>query len=319
MNLTRTGLVLRPDPARVIFRPLHPGNPERVARILSRIAGLSDSEVAAALAGVLEEFGGRHKRLHDFFLSRFEFVRSSVANAASLSVERKLLTGAYFSQEYSLEAAALFNPSIIPHPDQSALPGGHLRFILSLRATGEGHLSSITFRTGQVAPDGTVLIDTPTTFVSSPEHMTTMHCEKEAFRKRLLGQGADEKVTEDILAKLPQPFELKDLRREIDLFYRNHPLGLAGLDHASGRMLAIASAHYEIWYTPGHPLSERVLFPTSPDEAAGIEDARFVKFKNDDGSFTYFATYTAYDGRSIHPQILETRDFLRFRVNMLSG
>ena len=158
MNVTRTGIVLRADASRVLFRPFIPFGPDRPLRLLARVLALPEAEVVAMLKQVLDEFGARHQRVRDYFLKRFASVQDIVPTDRPLSDERKLLIGAYFTNEYSLEAAALFNPSIVPHPDQTDLPDGAVRFILSLRATGEGHISSITFRTGSVHSAGHVVV-----------------------------------------------------------------------------------------------------------------------------------------------------------------
>src|SRR5512133_119487 len=157
-NLKRTEVVLHPDRKRVLLRPFllsnappgaMPGAPlERALRICASITALPESEVRALWKQVKAEFGERHTKTQRFLLSRFEQVRPLLKAAQRFSEERALLLGAYFTHEFSLEAAALFNPSMVPHPDQSDLAPGSLRFVLSLRATGEGHISSVTFRTG---------------------------------------------------------------------------------------------------------------------------------------------------------------------------
>ncbi len=319
MNLRRTGVVLRPNPSRVLFRPLHPGSEERVSRIVQRVLAMSEEGVGETLKNVFLDFGNRHKKLRDFFLTRFENVCPPDARSPVFSENRRLLIGAYFSQEYSLEAAALFNPSIVPHPDQSGLANGELRFIVSLRATGEGHLSSITFRTGRVTAGGEINLETPTALLSSPDEIRYLPSEKSSFRKRLSEQGGEPMVIEPILARLEEKFLIEDLQKEIQSFGESPQMRHLGFGHTVNRMLAIASARYEIFYSPDHPVTERVIFPHSPDEAAGIEDARFVRFRENDGTFSYVATYTAYDGRSVHPQLLETEDFLHFRIQPLSG
>src|SRR5471030_956804 len=159
MNVTRTGIVLRANSGRVLFRPFNILGVERPLRIIARVMTMQETEVVSMLKEVLTEFGSRHQRVTDYFLDRFAVVRELIPTDRRLSDERKLLIGAYFTHEYSLEAAALFNPSIVPHPDQTGLPDGTMRFILSLRATGEGHISSITFRTGTIGPAGEVTVD----------------------------------------------------------------------------------------------------------------------------------------------------------------
>src|SRR5437588_11462180 len=148
MHLKRTATIINPDQSRVLLRPFSPGGPERVARIAARIMALPEERVGRLLDDVSAEFSQRHQQIRNRFLQRFEQVRESLPTVEDISEPRRLLIGSYFLAEYSLESAALFNPSIVPHPDQTGVPSGALRFILSLRATGEGHISSITFRTG---------------------------------------------------------------------------------------------------------------------------------------------------------------------------
>src|SRR5271155_4148161 len=206
MNVTRTGIVLKPDASRVLFRPFAPAGDERPLRILARVLALSEAEVVEMLARVLAEFKTRHQRLLDYFLMRYEFVRRLLPTNQPLSNERKLLIGAYFTHEYSLEAAALFNPSIVPHPDQTGLPAGTLRFVLSLRATGEGHTSSITFRTGTIDGQGKILVDTPSRYVTTPDHIPPVSYHKGIFWHQLQEMGVADNIAETILKTLPDHF-----------------------------------------------------------------------------------------------------------------
>jgi predicted GH43/DUF377 family glycosyl hydrolase len=319
MNITRTGIVLRPDASRVLFRPFNPVGEERPLRLLARILSLPEEEAAAMLMQVLAEFKTRHQRLLDYFLARFEFVRHLLPTDQPLSEDRKLLIGAYFTHEYSLEAAALFNPSIVPHPDQAGLPEGALRFILSLRATGEGHISSITFRTGTIDAHGKILVDTPSRYVTTSDHIPHISYDKTIFWRQLQELGVAENIAETILKTLRDGFTVDELDQEIQYLRRHVQHRNSEFDRTASRLLNLAKSNYEVIYSPGQPLTERVIFPTSPNESNGIEDARFVRFKDDDGVVTYIATYTAYDGRVTIPQLLETSDFLRFRVCTLNG
>ena len=319
MNVTRTGIVLKPDASRVLFRPFAPAGDERPLRILSRVLALSEVEVTEMLAQVLAEFKTRHQRMFDYFLMRFEFVRHLLPTDQPLSNERKLLIGAYFTHEYSLEAAALINPSMVPHPDQTGLPNGSLRFVLSLRATGEGHISSITFRTGTVDDQGQVLVDTPSRFVTAPDHIPPISYHKGIFWHQLQEMGLVDAIAEAILKTLSDNFTVEELAKEILNLRRYAQHRNTDFDRTAGRILNLAKSNYEVAYSPEQPLTERVIFPNAPSESNGIEDARFVRFVEDDGRVTYIATYTAYDGRVTIPQLLETRDFLRFRVCTLNG
>ena len=319
MNVTRTGIVLKPDASRVLFRPFTPAGEERPLRILARVLALPEAEVVEMLSQVMSEFKSRHQRLLDYFLLRYEFVRGLLPTNQPLSQDRKLLIGAYFTHEYSLEAAALFNPSIVPHPDQSGLAAGMLRFIVSLRATGEGHISSITFRTGTINSQGKVSVDTPSRYVTTPDHIPPISYNKEIFWHQLQELGIADNIAETIIKTLPDHFTVEAMSQEILYLRRYAHHRNTEFDRTASRLLNLAKSNYEVVYSPDQPLTERVIFPTAPNESNGIEDARFVRFVDDDGTVTYVATYTAYDGRVTIPQLLETSDFVRFRICTLNG
>jgi predicted GH43/DUF377 family glycosyl hydrolase len=319
MNVTRTGIVLKPDASRVLFRPFNPPGDERPLRILSRVLALPEAEVVSMLGQVLSEFKTRHQRLVDYFLVRFEFVRGLLPTNQPLSADRKLLIGAYFTHEYSLEAAALFNPSIVPHPDQAGLPDGTMRFILSLRATGEGHISSITFRTGTIDKHGRINVDTPSRFVTTPDHIPPVSYDKNIFWHQLQELGVADSIAETILKSLPEHFSVTEMGQEIQYLRRYAQHRNTDFDRTASRLLNLAKSNYEVVYSPEQSLTERVIFPNAPNESNGIEDARFVRFVDDDGVASYVATYTAYDGRVTIPQLLETSDFLRFHICTLNG
>jgi predicted GH43/DUF377 family glycosyl hydrolase len=319
MNITRTGIVLKPDPARVLFRPFNPVGEERPLRIIARVLSLPEKEVVEMLAQVMAEFKTRHQKLLDYFLMRYEFVRRLLPTNQRLSEERKLLIGAYFTHEYSLEAAALFNPSIVPHPDQTGLAEGTLRFVLSLRATGEGHISSITFRTGTIDGQGKIQLDTPSRYVTAPDPISPTSYNKRIFWHQLEELGVVDTIAETILNALHDNFTIEALAQEIQYLRRYARHRNVEFDRTASRLLNLAKSNYEVSYSTGQPLTERVIFPNAPSESNGIEDARFVRFVEDDGVVTYVATYTAYDGRVVIPQLLETRDFLQFRICTLNG
>jgi predicted GH43/DUF377 family glycosyl hydrolase len=319
MNVTRTGIVLRSNASRVLFRPFNIFGSDRQLRLFARVLAVSESEVATMLKQVLEEFGTRHQKVRDYFLKRYSSVQDLVPTDRPLSDDRKLLIGAYFTHEYSLEAAALFNPSIVPHPDQTGLAEGTLRFVLSLRATGEGHISSITFRTGTVTSTGLVTVDTPTRFVTSPDHIPPVDYDKTIFWRKVHELGLADTVAERIFRDLEEHFTVEQLTEEIEYLRHHAQHRNIEYERTSSRLLNLAKSNYEFFYTADQPLTERVIFPGSPNESNGIEDARFVRFIDDDGIATYIATYTAYDGRVTIPQILETRDFLHFKISTLNG
>jgi predicted GH43/DUF377 family glycosyl hydrolase len=263
--LDRQTLYLRPDPSRVIVRPFKPAteprdlnqtDKTRANHIVDRILALDAPAAEAQLADVLENFLGRHRNLLQTFEARADDMEDAFKDHVQFTKVQRQLVGAYFLSEYSFEASALFNPSIVPHPDQSGLPYGTVRFILSLRAVGEGHISSLTFRTGQIADNGTVTIDPTARLASTPV--------------------------------------VRDLES-----------GLNGGD-------------VEVTFDRGQDVSERVIFPITASQSNGIEDARFVKF-SDGSNATYYATYTAYSGREIRSELIETSDFVSFRFFALGG
>ncbi len=318
MEIQRSNIRIVADPARVVLRPLNPVGSERQLRIIARVLALSEEEVEELLRGVLEDFESRHRELVPYFRQRFASVQHLLPTDGPLSDARRLLIGAYFSQEYSIEAAALFNPSIVLHPDQAGLAAGGARFVLSLRATGEGHISSITFRTGTVDGAGRVEMELPTRFVGLPREIRHS-LDKQLFARKLEDLGIVHTAVDAIVSVLPDSFSVEQLAGEINNLRRYRRNRTSDYDRVLSRILSLAQANYEVTYGAEHPLSERVLFPTAPLESHGMEDARFVRFEEDDGEVTFFATYTAYDGRSVVPQFIRTRDFVTFRVSTLNG
>jgi predicted GH43/DUF377 family glycosyl hydrolase len=319
INVRRTHLTLRPDPGRVLARPLNLANDERARMICGRVTALPEPEVRTLLEQVLAEFGDRHPETRAFLKRRFEEVRHCVVPGEDFSEERALLLGAYFTHEYSLEAAALFNPSIVPHPDQSDLPPGSLRFILSLRATGEGHISSITFRTGFLSANGEITINEPTRFSLEPAQVPNAAYEKGLFERKLHELGLTGDFSRRVLPGLADSFTLEELRAGISAAVKQDQARDQEAEAVARKILMFAQSNYEVQFSPESRLSERVLFPVTPSQSNGIEDARFVRFQNDDGTRTYYATYTAYDGKLILPQFIETPDFLHFKFVTLNG
>jgi len=319
MHRHRTSLLLEPDPSRVVIRPFDPANRERVAKIIGRVFSLSDRQARSEALRLLKEFGNRHARPRDLFLNRFQEMREFLLSDRGMSEDRKILIGSYFLQEYALEAAALFNPSIVPHPDHRDAGGAGNRFVLSLRATGEGHISSITFRTGRIDDDGHIVLEPPSTFVTSGTIVANPSYDRTLFQRKLHELGLDTTWSRQILAELEDGFTWRQLEGGVQrALARNRFLNSAERENFDA-VLALARANYEVMFEGGDDISERVIFPHSPAEKRGIEDARFVLFRNEDGTSTYYATYTAYDGRAFLPQLLETRDFRRFRISTLNG
>jgi predicted GH43/DUF377 family glycosyl hydrolase len=249
-------VIVRPFKPATEPRDLKPADKTRANHIVDRVLALDPDAAASQLADVLENFQGRHRNLLQAFEARAAEMEDAFSTHVAFTKLQRQLTGAYFLNEYSFEASALFNPSIVAHPDQSGTPDGSLRFILSLRAVGEGHVSSLTFRSGLIAADGTVSVDPTARLASSP-----------AILK--MNSGPD---GEDV----------------------------------------------EVTFKPDEDISERVIFPVTESQSNGIEDARFVQFIDEERK-VYYATYTAYSGRAIRSELIETTDFVSFRLSMLKG
>jgi predicted GH43/DUF377 family glycosyl hydrolase len=320
IHVKRTATILKPDQSRVLLRPFTPGNPERVGRIIARIMALPEDQVGPLLDEVFADFSQRHQQVRKLFLERFEQVRELLLTDEELSEQRRLLIGSYFLAEYSLESAALFNPSIVPHPDQADLPPGAQRFILSLRATGEGHISSITFRTGIIHPDQRIEVLTPPGFLTEPRQIPNPLYEKAQFGRKLSELGLTGEFTRRVMNKLGESFTLEELRASLQAEQFRLPDGMTQEDQTAAQGIwMLARSNYEVQFQPEQQMSERILFPATPSQRNGIEDARFVCFQNDDGTHIYYATFTAYDGKVIMPELVETSDFLFFRFITLNG
>jgi predicted GH43/DUF377 family glycosyl hydrolase len=319
VTVNRTGPALLPDRTRVLIRPFQPAHEETARRLATRVMALPETEVNRLLGEVLGEFGDRHTHLEDFLHQRFRQIRGYLPPDAALSPDRELLLASYFTHEYSLEAAALFNPSIVPHPDQADLPPGARRFILSLRATGEGHISSITFRTGVISARHRITLTPPGPFVTEPERVWNATYEQALFRRKLaeLGLGCD--FCRRVLDQLAEHFGMAELQDALDRARaQTDPLDSTA-DRAVRGMVLLAESNYEVRFAPGRQVSQRAIFPHGPSQRNGIEDARFVRFEDDDGTAAYYATYSAYDGKIVLPQLLETPDFERFKFITLNG
>jgi predicted GH43/DUF377 family glycosyl hydrolase len=319
IRVERSDVTLRPDPARVLIRPFFPTNEQRVRRICQLVLELTEKQARSLLEQVLAEFGDRHLKIREFLSRRYEQIRQYSAEQVHISKDRQLLLAAYFTHEYSLEAAALFNPSIVPHPDQSELPPGSLRFILSLRATGEGHISSVTFRTGFLHAAGEIAINEPTRYNLEPDQAPNAAYEKNLFERKLQELGLTGDFSRRVLQNLGESFTLDQLRAALSEVVEQDRARDQETEAAARKTLVLAQSNYEVQFPSDSRLSERVLFPVTPSQSNGIEDARFVRFQNDDGSYTYYATYTAYDGKLILPQFIETADFLHFKFITLNG
>ena len=319
----RTSIILQPNPQRVLSRLFIPGEEElirgtsRAQSVLDRCLRLSEEAVIQTLNNTILRFSDRHRNLTEQFQLHFSAVEGLLPSDVDISPERKLLIGSYFTQEYSFESAAYFNPSMIPHPDQSGLSFGYLRIILSIRAVGEGHISSLVFRSGIINPAGEVLIDT------SPRFATTHANRYSMLNNRLVHQsaadmGMDTDELDLILGMLPEKFTPEELDMTVSQLHFNHSMNTAP-SPVRDILQNIAHSSYEVDFDAKVPISEQVLWPTASDERRGIEDARWVRFTEPNGDVLYRATYTGFDGQTVRTRIFETRNFMNYSSTHLTG
>ena len=310
IDIVRSTVTLDPDPTHVLARPFRIMGDHRSVKVTARVMALPENQVHALLEGVRAEFGDRQLKIDEFLRRRFDEVSPYVLNGQRLSEERKLLLGGYFTHEYSLEAAALFNPSMVPHLDQSNVPPGSLRFILSLRATAEGHVSSIAFRSGMLDAASRVKMDLPSRYSLEPMQVPNSKFEKPLFQRKLQELRLMGEFNGAVLNGLPDAFTMEELRVSIGLAVDRLPERERETTKTVAReTLMLAQSIYDVQFAPESGLSERVLFPVTPSQSNGIEDARFVLFQHEDGARMYYATYTAYDGKMILPSFSKRRIF----------
>ena len=317
--LCRYDLMLAPESSRVIIRPFIPSDPHRIATIIGRTLALTEEEIERELTTLRAEFDTRHFDIEGLLMRHYQKVVPHLFTERPLSHARQLLIGAMFSGEYALESAALFNPSIVPHPDQTGVAQGAVRFVMSLRATGEGHISSIEFRSGQISADDRITMDPVSRFVIAPELLPNPKYRKQSFLTKLHEMCAESLYCAAVMEPLNDWFTLSELLKSIATVRQDIQPNTIDLTRALERIQWLADSNYELRFPPNLSMSERIIFPVSLNESNGIEDARFVRFTDDDGSVMYYATYTAYNGRAILPQLIETQDFLDFRILTLNG
>jgi predicted GH43/DUF377 family glycosyl hydrolase len=286
--------------------------------LLERVGSLPESEVERLLEDVGIRFGARHKDLSGVLEEHFSEGCSLTGWKCDWSRSRRLVAGAYLTMEYAIESAGLFNPSIVPHPDQCGVPRDSVRFIMSLRATGEGHISSIVFRTGVIGSNCSVQMDPPARLLHRSRIAPDRHYLKHLFRSKLREMGVNGSPVAIVLDVLQERFTLADLHTAVQatsLAYRRVPRAR----EVVRTMLWLANSNYHIELPSGADISELVLFPMSAEEAHGIEDLRLVRFTEEDGEVSYFGTYTAFDGRRTLPMMISTGDFRRIEVHSLNG
>jgi len=308
------------ESSRVITKCYMPGSVEQINHIIDRVLGLTEDKVKQGMDQIIADFSTRHKEIWEVLDRNFNEVKNFIPDGTVLSEERRFLIGACFTHEYAIQAAAFFNPSIVMHTDQRNLKQGCVRFIMSFRSTGEGHISSIEFRSGILDERNKIHFDEVSRFVEIPEVIKNPTFDKYVFQLKLEDMESKNEVSVEILKDLSARFSFVELQAAIHKkthsWYEEPP---ALLHETTEKILWLARSNYELRFSKDKRISEKVIFPVSENESRGIEDARFVHFYNDVDDPIYYATYTAYNGFNILPMLLETRDFNAFKIRTLNG
>ena len=322
VTVNRKDTIFNPDSSRVIAR-FHFAGEERSKDIIRKVLNLSETDAKEALIQVLRGYSKRHRSISKIFENNFNRLTRVLdemnINPDDVNEFIKVLIGSYFTKEYSIESAAFFNPSIVEDPDQSELRKGEKRVILSFRATGEGHISSIVFRSGILDKNNDLRVEPVGKMLDEAENIKRHIYDKESFKVELNElQDNNKKFNSKVFSKLGDKFTYGELERSLKETKRELQL-TASKEIKVNQIMWLASSHYGIKFSLDTAISERVIFPVSENERNGIEDARFVKFTDDNGEVTYYATYTAYDGFTILPKLIETKNFYRFKVKPING
>lgn len=359
VNVIRKNLFFSPDPSRIIARFLFL-NDERSADIIRKVLAMPEKEVNIAISQLLRGYSRRHRNISRIFEKHFArlapiFDKIEI-NEEDLSIPQKALIGSYFTMEYSIESAAFFNPSVVEDPDQSGVRSDEKRVIFSFRATGEGHISSIVFRTGILDQNNNLSIEPVGKMLAEADVIKRNFYDKKTFQEKLVEMNKAEKTISPalldkpieipnhanvippvivgspdaikkpkklvspafILDNLEDNFTYGELMKNLAIAIKNSAISKDQIK-VLNQMMWLASSHYEINFSIDSAISERVIFPVSATEQKGIEDARFVRFTDDNGDVTYYATYTAYDGIAILPKLISTKDFYNFRILPING
>ncbi len=321
VSVERKNIQFLPDSSRVVARYFMNGD-LRTRNLVNRIVKMTEIQVNQALEQTLREFASRHRNISRVFFKHCDNIRGVIEgmqiNFDHLSDERKMLIGSYCTMEYSLESAAFFNPSIIEDFDQSYLEKGEKRVIISFRATGEGHISSIVFRRAILDANNNLHLSKMGDSIDMAEILHKKLYDKKRFVKKLREMHIPEKYTSSIMDDLPDRFEYYSLKNAVQTFLKNQEISL-DRRMALEEITWLVDSFYDIEFHKDSDITERVIFPISESESRGIEDARFVRFTEDDNTIKVYATYTAYNGHTIIPKLLSTDDFYTFRIMPLHG
>ena len=319
INVQRLSHRLSRDPGLTITRFFFPGGPGRARSIIERVMRLDDTIASRMLTMCIRDFGDHYVNLLEILETHFERAIEQIGDLESdVTSDKRHLIGAYFTMEYAYASAALFNPSMVPALDQDGLPEGEVRFLMSLRAVGEGHISSIIFRRGIIRSDGQLSLD-PVSAVSRRLRVeTNRNFKKQDFNEKLIESGSYTEMVPSVLDRLGETFTMNELCAAIEAQRASIPEP-ARLDGTADLMQWLAHSNYIIKGPPDADISEMVVFPYSENESNGIEDMRLVQFTDDDGSIRYYGTYTAFNGSRILPQLMEIREYKTLEVHTLGG
>lgn len=320
LTIERKPVKVLPDTKRVIARYFFNGE-ERAVELLKKILALDKDEVFSIISPLLQDFSKRHRSITRKLFRHCERVRHFIGLAGGdfdkLDDYTKLLIGSYFTHEYSIESAAFFNPSIVPDPDQSNLEEGQLRVIISFRAVGEGHVSSVVFRRAIIDKNNDITVIPAGNYIDEAEKIHNVTYQKHLFLKTAEDAGIDKKFLEKVYDRLEDKFDYEQLKHLI--LEARGAITDVGTIRQYNLILALSDSYRRISFSKDTDISDRVIFPISDFEIKGIEDARFVRFTDDSGKIIYYATYTAYDGMHIMPKLLKTTDFYDFKTSPLNG
>lgn len=318
--IERKPVKVYPDPKRVIARFFFNGE-ERAIEVVKKVLELSDEEVFGLISPLLQEYSKRHRNITKILTRHCKRVQHSIEAAGfdyeDLDKDRRLLIGSYFTHEYSIESAAFFNPSVIEDPDQSDLVEGEKRVIISFRAVGEGHISSVVFRRALIDRNHDITVIPAGNYIDEAEVIKNAVYNKKLFLKKAADSKIDIEVLDEVGNKLQDKFDYSTLRKIILDGKNLQEDDIRKLEY--DKILWLSDTYHEISFSRDTDISDRVIFPISEFERKGIEDARFVRFVKEDGSVIYYATYTAFDGAMIMPKLLQTTNFYDFKISPLHG
>jgi predicted GH43/DUF377 family glycosyl hydrolase len=320
LSIERKSVKVNPDPRRVIARYFFNGE-DRAVSLLKKILALDNETVLSIILPLLQDFSKRHRNITKKLLKNCEKVKRYIeeigVDYSLLSDYTKYLIGSYFTHEYSIESAAFFNPSIVADPDQSGLEEGQLRVLISFRAVGEGHISSVVFRRAMIDRHNEITVMPAGNYIDEAEKMHNTVYQKKLFLKK----GEEAEINLEFLKKvddlLQERFDYESLKK-IVIAAKKETTDEKTIAQYN-QILALSDSYRKISFSRDTDISDRVIFPISDFESKGIEDARFVRFVKDNGQVVYYATYTAYDGNHIMPKLLQTTDFYDFKTTPLNG